>query len=92
MNKKLERSFSVFYYSDRKRVEGRNPTLTGNCSCLRGDCSGLRGNCSGLRGNCSGLRGDCSGLRGDFDECQLTPEERKKGVRVTELVASETEV
>ena len=54
---------------------------------LRGDCTGLRGDCSGLRGDCSGLRGDCTGLIGDLDACEITAEERRRGVDVRDLVA-----
>ena len=60
--------------------------LNGNCSGLYGNCSGLSGNCSGLSGDCSGLRGDCTGLRGDLDECDITDEDRKKGIDIAELV------
>ena len=69
MDKPLKRASKeiLFYYQSGKRVEGKNPAMTGNCSELWGDCSELRGNCSGLRGICSGLRGDCPDLKGDLD-------------------------
>lgn len=44
---------------------------------------------SGLRGNCTGLRGNCTGLIGDVDECEITDKERKAGVGVATLVATE---
>ena len=37
-------------------------------------------------GNCSGLYGDCTGLRGDLYECDITDEDRKKGIDIAELV------
>ena len=37
-------------------------------------------------GNCTGLRGNCTGLRGDLDECDITDEDRKKGIDIAELV------
>ena len=37
-------------------------------------------------GNCTGLSGDCSGLRGDLYECDITDEDRKKGIDIAELV------
>ena len=40
----------------------------------------------GLSGNCTGLWGDCTGLSGDLDECEITDEERNKGIRLEELV------
>ena len=81
MKKALTKSsVSLHHYKDRKRVEGANKRMTG-------DCSELEGNCTGLRGNCTGLRGDCSGLWGDLDECDITDEERKRGVDISDLVS-----
>jgi len=42
---------------------------------------------SGLSGDVSGLRGDVSGLSGDIDDCELTDEDRQKGVDVKDLIA-----
>ena len=41
---------------------------------------------SEMIGNCTGLYGNCSGLRGDLDECDITDEDRKKGIDIAELV------
>ena len=78
---------------DCTRLNGNCTGLSGDCTGLCGDCSGLYGNCSGLngdctglRGNCSGLNGDCTGLRGDLYECDITDEDRKKGIDIAELV------
>jgi hypothetical protein len=60
--------------------------MTGDVSRLAGDCSGLWGSISGLRGNCSGLWGECSGLTGDLDQCEITDEDRARGVDVRTLV------
>ena len=32
------------------------------------------------------LKGDCSGLRGNLDECELTEEDRQRGVDIRDLV------
>ena len=61
--------------------------LRGNVSGLRGDVSGLTGNVSGLRGDVSGLTGNVSGLRGDVDKCEITSEDREKGVSISDLVS-----
>ena len=37
-------------------------------------------------GDCSGLRGDCTGLRGGLYECDITDEDRKKGIDIAVLV------
>ena len=71
-----------------------NPALRGDVSGLSGDVSGLWGyvsglwgNVSGLRGDVSGLRGDVSGLSGDVNDCELTADDRQKGVSVIDLIS-----
>jgi hypothetical protein len=39
-----------------------------------------------LISNCSGLSGDCTGLYGDIDSCDISEEERKKGINILDLV------
>ena len=80
MKKALSRvTTKLYHYKGDIKVDGTNSEMIGNCS-------GLRGNCSGLYGDCSGLSGDCSGLRGDLYECDITDEDRKKGIDIAELV------
>ena len=91
-----KRICETWYFVEGERVEGVHERLSGDCSLLSGDCSGLSGNCSRLYGNCSllsgdcsRLSGDCSGLSGDLDECDITEEERKKGIKISDLVREE---
>ena len=94
MKKALSRvTTKLYHYKGDIKVDGTNSEmigdctrLNGNCTGLSGDCSGLRGDCTGLYGDCSGLRGDCTGLRGDLYECDITDEDRKKGIDIAELV------
>jgi len=80
MKKMLTRKTNIlYYYKNRKRIEGRNDKMMGDCTWLWGDCTGLWGECTGLwgdctwlsgnctwlSGNCTGLWGDCSGLSGN---------------------------
>jgi hypothetical protein len=44
------------------------------------------GRVSWLRGNCTGVRGCCTGLTGDLDECEISDEERARGIDVRTLV------
>ena len=97
MKKALERkkSQNLFYVKDGKKIDNNHSELSGDCTWLSGDCTGLSGNCtglsgdcSGLSGNCTGLRGDCSGLSGDLDDCNLSYEEREKGINVDDLIAN----
>ena len=62
--------------------------LTGDISGLTGDISGLYGNISELIGDISsGLTGDISsGLYGNIDLCEITEEEREKGIKISDLV------
>ncbi len=46
----------------------------------------LHGDCHGLRGDCSELSGNCSGLRGNLDECEISNEDRAKGIDIATLV------
>lgn len=34
----------------------------------------------------SGVSGDLSGVRGNLDECEITEEDRKKGIRIEDLI------
>ena len=93
----------LFYFFSGEKIIGPNPDLSGDCTNLRGNCTGLRGDCSylsgdctnlrgdctDLSGDCSYLRGDCTDLSGDLDKCEITSEERQKGVNVEDLVAKE---
>lgn len=41
---------------------------------------------SNISGNLSGISGDVSGIRGDVDLCEITEEERQKGIKIEDLV------
>ena len=87
MKKALSRvTTKLYHYKGDIKVDGTNSEMIGNCTGLYGNCTGLYGNCTGLYGNCTGLYGDCSGLRGDLYECDITDEDRKKGIDIAELV------
>lgn len=47
---------------------------------------GIVGDVSGLRGDVSGIFGDATGIQGDLDDCELTDEERKRGVDIEALI------
>lgn len=81
MKRNLKRAEgSVWHYNDAgERVEG---PPAGVC----GDLSGVRGNLTGVRGDLSGVWGNLSGVCGDIDDCDLSPEERARGVHIDELI------
>ncbi len=39
-----------------------------------------------IKGAHKNIRGNVSGIRGDINDCEITPEERKKGVSIQELI------
>ena len=40
----------------------------------------------GITGDLSGITGDLSDITGDIDACELTDEDKKRGVNVSELI------
>ena len=73
MKKALSRvTTKLYHYKGDIKVDGTNSEMIGDCT--------------RLNGNCTGLSGDCSGLSGDLYECDITDEDRKKGIDIAELV------
>jgi hypothetical protein len=98
MIRKLKKVIRKLYYFDFSggQIEGKKQNMIGDCSGIWGDCTGLSGDCSELHGdcskligNCSGIFGDCSGIRGNLDLCDITQDERKKGVHIHDLIQKE---
>jgi len=80
MKKALKKKTSVIYhYKDGVRVDGAPDTVSGNLS-------GIHGNLTYIRGDLTGIRGDLTGIRGNIDDCELTDEDRERGVDISELV------
>lgn len=73
------KKYKLYHVVNGAEIEGKNPNMSG-------DCSGLWGDCSELCGDCSGLRGDCSELRGDLGDCDISDDERKSGIYITDLI------
>jgi len=46
----------------------------------------IRGDLSGITGNLYGITGNLSGIRGNLDECEITDEERERGIDISELI------
>jgi hypothetical protein len=103
MEKALIRTVSTtYYYQGDKRIEGVPPaiigdlsgirgnlsSIRGDLSSIRGDLSGIIGDLSGVSGDLSGVRGDLSGVSGDLDDCEITEEERVKGIKIEDLINS----
>ena len=46
----------------------------------------IRGDLSGITGKLTGIRGDLTLITGDIGECEITDEERERGVDISELI------
>jgi len=67
-------------------ISGDLSRVRGNLSRVSGDLSEVSGNLSGIRGNLSGISGDLSGVRGDLSKCDITNEDREKGINIEDLI------
>ena len=72
MKRALRKPSGIYHYKDGERIY--EPP------------DGVRGDLTGVSGDLTGVRGDLTGVRGDVDACQLTSEERARGVNVADLL------
>jgi hypothetical protein len=94
MKRCLEKSKpECFYFVDGERKAGVHSGISGNVSGISGnvtdiigDVSGIIGDVSGIIGNVTDIIGDVSGIIGDVDDCEITGEEREKGVVISDLI------
>ena len=66
--------------------EGRNIRALERLTGVRGDLSGVWGDLSGVWGDLTGVSGDLSGVSGNIDDCEITDEDRKKGISIDDLI------
>jgi len=90
----------IFYFQNGVRIEGVPPCIRGNLTNISGDLTGIFGNLMGIRGNLTGISGDLtnvsgnltcvygdlSDISGDLDACEITEEDRERGIKIDELV------
>ena len=67
----------LYHYVEGTRVEGPNSRMLGDTS--------------GLCGNCTGVFGECTNITGNLDTCDITEEDRKDGVFITDLVQQDAD-
>ena len=82
MKRMLKRKVGIYYWENNKKTIGKSKSIFG-------DVSGIFGNVSDIFGNVSGIFGDVSGIFGDVDDCEITTEERERGIKITELIKDE---
>ena len=56
---------------------------------LTGDLSKIYGNAEDISGDVSGIYGNVSDISGNVDDCELTKEDRKRGVNISDLLSVE---
>jgi hypothetical protein len=73
MKKALKRTKETYYFdADGELIEGVPEGITGNLS--------------GITGNLTGIRGNLTDITGNIDNCEITPEEREKGIHIDQLI------
>ena len=73
MKKSLKRiPNTIYHYKDGVRVEGVHDRITGNVIDISGNVSYISGNVSDISGN--------------LNDCEITDEDRKKGIDINDLV------
>ena len=95
MKKALKKEICQIYYYDKdgKRIDGVPADITGDLTGIRGDLTNITGDLTDISGNLSGIsgdltdiRGDLTGVSGDISDCEITEEERKKGIDIKDLI------
>jgi hypothetical protein len=76
----------LFYFANGKKIKGIHDGIAGNVSDIIEDVSNIIGNVSNIIGNVSGIQGIVSDLAGNLNECEITPDERKAGINVADLI------
>ncbi len=73
-------------YGDVTGIYGKVTGLSGRVTGLDGDVTGLDGDVTGLKGDVTGIYGKAPGLGGNIDDCEITEEERRKGINIEDLI------
>jgi len=68
---------------------GVHSGISGNINGISGDTSRISGNTSEISGDVSRISGDVSEISGNLDLCDITKEEREKGIDINELVGKD---
>ena len=82
MKRALSKVKGLYYYNkDGKKIYAFPDWIWG-------DFAGISGHVTGIRGDATGIRGDVTGIRENIDDCELTDEEREKGIDIQELIVT----
>ena len=74
-------------------------SVSGDLTGVRGDLTSVRGNLTLVYGDLTSISGDLTdiignltGVRGDLDTCEITAEDRAKGIRIEELIEEDPRI
>ena len=81
-----KKELRTYYIKDGVRTGGVPEGITGDLTYIRGNLTDITGDLSGITGNLTGIRGDLSGIYGNLDNCEITQEDRDRGIDVSELI------
>ena len=81
MKRKLKRNKKTYW--------NKGKCVSGNLTGVWGDLSYVSGDLTGVSGDLTGVSGNLSGVSGDLTDCDITPEDREKGVHINDLIQKE---
>ena len=81
-----KQTLDLYHFVNNRRV-AIDPKYTSTFPVgIRGDLSGIRGDLSGISGDLTEIYGDLTGVYGDLTDCEITEEDRKRGIDIKELI------
>ncbi len=81
---KIEKGF--YHWNNGKRVKGIHKGIIGDVTGISGDVTRITGDVSEIYGNVTEIFGDVTDISGDFNDCNITDEDRQKGINITDLI------
>ena len=73
-------------WGDATNLWGDATNLWGDVSNLSGNVSNIWGDVTGIWGDATNICGNVSDICGDIDDCDITDDDRAKGVKIADLV------
>ena len=71
---------------DLTGVYGDLTDVRGNLTAVSGDLTGVYGDLTAVSGDLTGVYGNLTSVSGDLTDCEITDEDRKKGIDINDLI------
>jgi len=81
-----KKEYTLYHYKDSVKIEGVHSDISGNVNGIRGVVSNIRGDVNDIWGDVSDISGNVTGIYGNLDDCEITDEERERGIDIRELI------